>query len=135
VPPRPKRTEFAVTIDRPHHATSDGRGDLDVPDEWTPEHLVLAGLASCLLTSLRYHARRAELAVTATAEATGAVMTRDDGRWGFVEIECTVDLHVDPVPDTIDELIAATELGCFIGTSLSPPSAYRWRVNGADHSY
>lgn len=135
MPPRPKRTEYAVAVDGLGHARAEGRPDLDVPEGWTPEHLVLAGLASCILTSFRYHARRAGIEYAASAEADGAVAIREDGRWGFVEIDCAVELRLDPLPPMLDELIAAAELGCFIGASLSPPPAYRWRVNGAAHSY
>jgi organic hydroperoxide reductase OsmC/OhrA len=135
VPPRPKRTEYAVSVDAAGQVTSDGRAPLDVPERWTPEHVVLAGLASCVLTSLRYHAGRARVGYEAAASASGAVMLRDDGRWGFVDIECAVDLRIEPVPPALDELLAAAENGCFVGASLSPPPVYRWRVNGAAHSY
>ena len=56
-------------------------------EEWTPEHLVLAGLARCTLTSLRHHARRrghrgARRARTAQGEVT---RRETDGRYAFVE--------------------------------------------------
>ena len=38
---------------------------------WSPEHLVLTGLCRCVLTSFRYHARRA---VQRTAVAGAAVL-------------------------------------------------------------
>ena len=36
--------------------TADGSSPLDLDEAWTPEHLVLAGLARCTLQSLRFHA-------------------------------------------------------------------------------
>jgi organic hydroperoxide reductase OsmC/OhrA len=137
VPPRSKRTEYAVTLDRAGRATSDGRPPLEVPERWTPEHLVLAGLASCILESLRYHGRRAGVDHTAGASASGAVMLREDGRWGFVDLDCLIDAELDPLPPAaaLAELLSVVENGCFIGASLSPRPAYRWRINGADYSY
>jgi hypothetical protein len=48
--------------------TSGGLSDengigLDVPAEWTPEHLLLAALLRCSLKSLRYHAERRDVDV------------------------------------------------------------------------
>jgi organic hydroperoxide reductase OsmC/OhrA len=138
VPPRPKRTEYVVNIDRALRPSLDGgRAPLDVPDGWTPEHLVLAALTACIVTSFGHHARRAGLDHTAQATAKGAVSPREDGRWGFVELECLVEVELDPPPpgDETGALLARAENGCFIGASLKPKPAYRWRVNGADYSY
>ena len=61
---------------------------------WTPEHLVLAALSRCILTSYRHHARRAGLEPVSSAAAHGVVTRREeDGRFAFVEIR--VDLDVD----------------------------------------
>jgi organic hydroperoxide reductase OsmC/OhrA len=101
---------------------------------WTPEHLVLAALARCVLNSLAYHARRDELALTATAEADGTVSERSDGSWGFVELVCRVDAQLDPLPDepALADLLARSRHGCFVGSSLEPTPSYRWTVNGGD---
>ena len=138
MPPRPKRTEYVVTLDRAlRPALEGGRAVLDVPDGWTPEHLVLAGLASCVVTSLGYHARRAAIDHVAEATATGVVTVREDGRWGLVEIDVLIEVELDPLPpgDATATLLAAAENGCFIGASLTTKPRYRWRVNGADYSY
>jgi organic hydroperoxide reductase OsmC/OhrA len=138
VPPRAKRTEYVVNVDRALRPSLDGgRALLDVPDDWTPEHLVLAALASCTLISLHHHARRAGVDITAQATARGAVSPREDGRWGFVDFECLVDVELDPTPpgDETAALLARAENGCFIGASLMPKPTYRWRVDGADYSY
>jgi len=138
VPPRAKRTEYVVNVDRALRPTLDGgRALLDVPDGWTPEHLVLAALAACVVTSFGYHARRAGLDFTAQATAKAAVSPREDGRWGLVDLECLVEVELDPPPpgDAAGALLARAESGCFIGASLTPKPTYSWRLNGADYSY
>ncbi len=132
--PQPKRTEFGVTLERSGRASADGLSPVRLDDPWTPEHLVLLGLAQCSVASLRHHARRASVDFLAAAAATGAVARRDDGLWGFVEIECRVDLEIDPLPpdEQLSDLLARAERGCFIGASLIPKPSYQWTVNGEE---
>jgi organic hydroperoxide reductase OsmC/OhrA len=120
--PRPKRTEYAVEVDSREPAALD--------PAWTPEHLVLAALARCSLGALAYHAKRDGLAAEASARAGGAVSRRDDGSWGFVDIECAIEATLEPAPDDPDDLFARAERGCFIGASLSPKPRYTWTVSG-----
>jgi organic hydroperoxide reductase OsmC/OhrA len=124
VPARPKRTEYAVEIG--------GRDPTAFDPAWTPEHLVLAALARCSLAALAHHARKDGISVEASAAARGAVSRRVDGSWGFVEIECAVDVRLDPEPSDIHDLLARAERGCFIGASLAPAPNYVWTVNGPD---
>ena len=121
MPARPKRTEYAVEIS--------GRDPTAFDPAWTPEHLVLAALARCSLAALAHHARRDGVSVEASATARGSVSRRDDGSWGFVEIECAVDALLDPEPPDPRELLARAERGCFIGASLEPRPRYAWTVN------
>src|SRR5215510_239762 len=85
---RAKSFDYEVSLDETWDAWSDrGGGVLAGADEasWTPEHLLLAGLARCTLTSLRYHCVRAGVTLTARATAHGTVTRReDDGRFAFV---------------------------------------------------
>ena len=84
-----KTFSYAVSVDRDGTARSD-EGGSPLPEEeaWSPEHLVLAGLARCILTSLDYHARRDEIQVNGSTEARGEVAQRDtDGRHAFVHIK------------------------------------------------
>jgi organic hydroperoxide reductase OsmC/OhrA len=124
-----KRLEYSVTtrLGEPAHAEPD----------WTAEHLLLAALARCSLTSLEFHAKRASIAVEGTAFAEGLVTKRDeDGRYAFVEVSCRVDVELDPLPDHegVEELVSLAERDCFIGASLTAPPHYSWRVNGDDVS-
>jgi organic hydroperoxide reductase OsmC/OhrA len=126
-----KTFEYAATLDAEGRLVADG-STLEPEDAWTPEHLVLAGLMRCTLKSLRFHADRANVAVRGSAAAEGVVTKRDDGRFGFVELECGLDVHLDPLPDgpALGELLGLAERDCFVGTSMTPSPRYEWRVNG-----
>ena len=133
--PRPNRTDYAVALDRARRLSADGREQLTLGDAWTPEHLVLAGLLLCSVTSLAYHARRASLDVLASGSASGAVSQRaDDGAWALRDVECRIEAELDPVPagDELTALLVKAERGCFVGASLEPKPHYRWTVNGEE---
>jgi organic hydroperoxide reductase OsmC/OhrA len=127
-----KTFSYAVSVDRDGTARS-GEGGSALPEEeaWSPEHLVLAGLARCILTSLDYHARRNEIQVNGSTEARGEVAQRDtDGRHAFVRIKVDVDVTLDPKPQSPRELVAKAERDCFDGASLTSRPRYHWTVNG-----
>ena len=135
VPTRPKRIEYAVALDDDGRLTAEGREPILPPEPWTPEHLVLAGLALCSVTALRYHTRRAELGLAASASASGAVSRREeDGRFAFVQLECRIQAELDPPPadEVLTALLQRAERGCFIGASLTPKPRYSWVVNGKE---
>lgn len=128
-----KVLEFAVALG------ADGRSSADDHEpatafggEWTAEHLVLAGLAKCSLTSLGHFARQRGSTADGSAATHGRVTKREDGAYGFVEIECSLDVTLEPEPDDLAAVLEQAEWGCFVGQSLQPKPAYRWRVNGRE---
>lgn len=128
-----KRLSFEIGIDRAGRLSAEGCPPLDLPDEWQAEHLLLAGLARCSLTSLRYHAQRLGADSVGRGEATGLITKREsDGRYAFVEIEVRLDVEIEPAPDDLAALLEKAERDCFIAASLTAPPTYRWRVNGED---
>jgi organic hydroperoxide reductase OsmC/OhrA len=136
VPTRPRVLHFDVTVDAAGDARSALGGSL-IPkeDEWSSEHLVLAGLVRCTLSSMDYAARRAELASEGTGSAHGTVTKRgDDGLHAFVTIDTTLDVSITPAPDsaTVAELVAKAEHGCFVSNSLTARPRHRWIVNGEE---
>jgi organic hydroperoxide reductase OsmC/OhrA len=136
---RAKSFAYDVTLDDAWTARSAQGGAAILADEeaWTPEHLVLAGLCRCTLTSFRHHARRAGLEPTTSASAHGVVTRREsDGRFAFVEIRLELDARfpVPPSPEVTRELIAKGERDCFVGASLKEAPHYHWTVNGEDFS-
>ena len=133
--PRAKRFEYAASVDRAGRISAEGGPPLALADEWSPEALVLAGLGRCILTSLGYHARRGGLDAVGAVSAAGVVTRRDsDGRYAFVEVECRLELELDPVPpgDELEALLAKAERDCFVSASLTISPSYAWRVNGED---
>jgi uncharacterized OsmC-like protein len=126
--PVPKVFEYATTYDGRGTAGAEGT-TVTVPDAWSPEHLVLAGLLDCSLTSLRYHAKKEGIQVEATGEATSRVTRREeDGRFAFVDIECRFDVHFDRPPADLQALLKNAERDCFVGASLTPGPRYVWNV-------
>ena len=129
---RARSFSFAVSVSRDGAATSE-RGGSPIPaeDAWTPEHLLLAALARCTLTSLRFHAHRDGIEVAGGADAAGEVAVRDtDGRYAFIRIKVEVDVTLEPKPPSVRELLAKAERDCFVGASLTAKPRYRWTVNG-----
>jgi organic hydroperoxide reductase OsmC/OhrA len=128
--------EFQVDTDRDWNAQSERGGSaLHREEAWTPEHLVLAALSRCTLTSLEYHAKRAGVEATAAVSAHGTVTRREeDGRFAFVEIAVALDLTVEPrpEPDAIRELIQKAERDCFVGASLTAKPLYTWTIDGEE---
>jgi organic hydroperoxide reductase OsmC/OhrA len=134
---RARTFSYDVALDREWAARS-ALGGIAIPneeEEWTPEHLVLAGLCRCSLTSFRYHARLAGHEPIASASAHGVVTQREaDGRFAFVQIRVALDvvLGAPPSRDGIAELIMNGERDCFVGASLTVKPEYHWTVNGEE---
>jgi uncharacterized OsmC-like protein len=131
---QPKTFTYEVSLDRDGAATSsEGGSPLQDDEAWSPEHLVLAGLARCTLTSLDYHARRVGIESGGLAGAWGEVTQRTtDGRYAFVRVKVDVDVTLDPAPANVRELLSKAERDCFVGASLTAKPRYRWTVNGED---
>ena len=132
--PRAKRLEYSASVEAGGRLRAGDESPLDPPEGWTAEHLVLAALGRCTLASLDHHAKRAGITARGSAHASGVVTKReDDGRFAFVEIECRLEVELEPVPpgDEVSELLGRAERDCFIGASLTAAPRYEWRVNGS----
>ena len=94
-----RRFEYAISLDRGGRLLAEDGTALEPGPAWTPEHLLLAGLARCTLKSLRFHAERAGLTVSGAADAAGVVTQREeDGRYALVEAQVGLDVRLDPLP-------------------------------------
>jgi organic hydroperoxide reductase OsmC/OhrA len=126
-----KRFEYAAAIDGAGRLTAGDGSPIELDDEWTPEHLLLVALIDCSLTSLRYHAERAGIEVTARGSAGGVVTKREsDERYAFVELDVDIEVTLNPrpSPDDVESLFAKAERDCFIAASLTVKPSYAWRV-------
>jgi organic hydroperoxide reductase OsmC/OhrA len=129
---RAKHFEYWISLDD-DGLTADGQ-PMQLA-EASAEHLLLAGLARCSISSLAYFARQRNVEANASAYASGTVTRRDDDdRYGFANIECRMDVRLDGElsDDELRTLLQSAEWGCFVGASLRPAPRYKWRVNGRD---
>ena len=131
---RTKQLRYAVDLTTGGELTDENGVVLDVPTEWSPEHLLLAGLIRCSLKSLRYHADRMSVAVGSVSANSRTLVTKreTDGRYALVEteVELAVALDPEPEPDALSKLLELAERDCFVGSSLTAKPSYRWIVNG-----
>jgi organic hydroperoxide reductase OsmC/OhrA len=134
VPVKAKELRYAVGLSASGELTDENGVVLDVPAEWSPEHLMLAALVGCSLKSLRHHANRAHVDVRSASGAARTLVTRreSDGRYAMIETDVELGAEIDPEPDpaTLAELLELAERDCFIGSSLTAKPSYRWTVNG-----
>ena len=132
VPVKAKELRYAVDLTAAGELTEEHGIGLETPAEWSPEHLLLAALVRCSLKSLRYHARRANIAVRTVSGSGRTLVTKReaDERYALVETELELAVELAPEPDSPAELLAAAERDCFIGSSLTAKPSYRWIVNG-----
>jgi organic hydroperoxide reductase OsmC/OhrA len=126
--------EFRYSVDLQEGGTLRTEDGTPLGDtaEWTPEHLLLAGLIRCTLKSLRHHAARAGIEVADVKGAGNAMVTRreSDGRYAMTESDVSLEVRLVPLPgeDELAELLAKAERDCFIGASLTVKTDYRWAV-------
>ncbi|HUZ16438.1 MAG TPA: OsmC family protein [Gaiellaceae bacterium] len=127
-----RELRFTVVLSPAGELLDENAVRLDVPAEWTPEHLLLAALVRCSLASFRHHAERAGLAVGNTSGSARALVTKreSDERYAVVEVDVELAVAVEPEPEDLAGLLAKAERDCFIGASLTAKPSYRWTVNG-----
>jgi organic hydroperoxide reductase OsmC/OhrA len=129
---KPKEFRYAVDLSEGDVVRTEDGTPLGEGPEWAPEHLVLAALLRCSLTSLRYHARRGGISVPRATGSAAALFARreEDGRIAIAEVEVDLQIHLEPEAgkDELVELLAKAERDCFIGASLTVKPAYRWSL-------
>ena len=128
---RAKELRYAVDLTAAGELVEEHGVALDTPAEWSPEHLLLAALVRCSLKSLRHHAERTGVALSSAAGRSRTLVTRreTDSRYALVETEVELTVQLEPEPDALGGLLAATERDCFVGSSLTAEPTYRWIVN------
>ncbi len=129
-----RELRFAVDLATSGEYRDENGVGLEVPAEWTPEHLLLAALIRCSLASFEYHAKRSGVELGARSGAARMTITRreSDGRYAVVEAELELAVEIAPEPDDVGELLAKAERDCFVGASLTAKPSYRWTVNGTE---
>jgi organic hydroperoxide reductase OsmC/OhrA len=145
VTPSSKTFLYGVSVRREaaRHALAeaDGRvaieigppGDFPGGDEgrWSPEHLFLASLASCMMLSFLAHAHHADVAVEEyTSAIEGTIRRRaDDGRYAFTSIEVRPRVIVGRTQrETALGILAKAERDCFISASTMAEVSVAWEI-------
>jgi organic hydroperoxide reductase OsmC/OhrA len=130
VPPRAKVFEYAAEIDRAGRMTIPGGAQIESPEGWSADHLLLAALIRCSIDSLTYHAHRAGHEVAAQGQAQGTITKPSpDDRYSFVAIEVRIEAQLTPRTAEVDELVEKAERDCFVGASLNVKPAYDWQLS------
>ena len=105
--------------------TVPGGAQIEAPEGWSPDHLLLAALVRCSIDSFAYHARRAGHEVDAAGSAHGR--SRSASRTAATHSSrstWSIDAALDPRSDDPAELVAKAERDCFVGASLTVEPDY-----------
>jgi organic hydroperoxide reductase OsmC/OhrA len=131
---RSREQRYAVELTTGGELRDEQGVALDVPAEWSPEHLLLGALVRCTLKSLGFHAGRTGVDVHSASGSSRTLVTQreTDDRYALVETEAEFAVELIPEPDAaqLDELLGLAERDCFVGSSLTAKPSYRWVVNG-----
>jgi organic hydroperoxide reductase OsmC/OhrA len=127
-----KELRFAIELTADGELREEHGIPLETPPQWSAEHLLLAALVRCSLTSLSYHARRIGVEVRPVSGRARTRITKreSDGRYAIVDTDVELAVEIAPELDALGELLEVAERDCFIGSSLTAEPSYRWTVNG-----
>ena len=122
---RAKELRYAVDLTTGGELKDENGVVLDVPAEWSAEHLLLAALARCSLKSLRYHTRRIGVDIGSASGSTRTLVTKreNDHRYALVETEVELAVTLDPEPrPTRSPSFFPSPSGTASSAPPSPPS-------------
>lgn len=127
---RAKEFRYAVDLTEAGDVRTEDGTPLGPGPEWTPEHLLLAGLLRCSVKSLRHHAKRAGIEVTRASGSASTLFTKreSDGRYAVAEVVVALDVGLVPEPgaEELVDVLQKAERDCFIGASLTVKPTYVW---------
>ena len=127
-----KKLRYAVELTAAGELREENGVELQTPEEWSPEHLLLAALVRCSIKSLRFNAERRGVEVRSASGSARTLVTKreTDDRYALVETEVELAVELEPDSDESRGLLALAERHCFIGSSLTAKPSYQWVVNG-----
>jgi uncharacterized OsmC-like protein len=132
MPATGKEFRYAVDLSEGDVVRTEDGTPLGGGPEWTPEHLLLAGLLRCSVKSLRHHAKRAGIEVESATGSADSRFTRreSDGRFAVTQVSVALALKLEPQPGEAElaTLLDKAERDCFIGASLTVKPTYVWSV-------
>ena len=130
MPTRAKVFEYATEVDHAGRMTIPGGAQIEPPEGWSADHLLLAALVRCSIDSFAYHARRAGHEVSAGGQGRGTITkATPEDRYAFVSIDVRIEAQLTPRATDPDDLIAKAERDCFVGASLKVKPTYTWQLS------
>jgi organic hydroperoxide reductase OsmC/OhrA len=128
--PAAKVFEYAAEVDRAGRMTIPGGAQIESPEGWSADHLLLAALIRCSIDSLVYHAHRAGHEVAAQGQAQGTITKpTPEERYAFVSIDVRIEAQLTPRTNEVDDLVEKAERDCFVGASLNVKPSYDWQLS------
>jgi peroxiredoxin-like protein len=93
---------------------------LGEPGRWTPEHFLVAAVASCFVSTFSGMAEKSRLEFASLNMDAGGVLGNEDGIWRFTEIKLrpVVGILNEVDRDRIIRLLGKAERSCLIARSL-----------------
>jgi peroxiredoxin-like protein len=87
---------------------------------WSPEHLLLAAVASCFVTTFKAIAGASKFQPVSLGVVVEGVVEKGEGGYAFNRVILTPELTVDRESDRLRgvQLLEKTELACLISRSL-----------------
>jgi len=112
----PLSTEGTRVIESAPPKEFDGPGN-----QWSPEGLLTAAVADCLVLGFRAIAKASKLAWTSLETRTEGTMDRQEGRMRFTRFDTHVKLQIPPGVDVerAKKLLEKAESTCLVANSLN----------------
>jgi peroxiredoxin-like protein len=91
------------------------------PSHWTPEHFLVAAVASCYVATFTAMARLSKLEVVELGISVTGEMSKWDDGWRFTAVTIHPRLIISDVADRerAERLLVKAERGCLVARSLS----------------
>jgi peroxiredoxin-like protein len=93
---------------------------LGEPGRWTPEHFLVAAVASCFVSTFSGIAEKSRLGFASFHLDAEGVLGNEDGTWRFTEIELRpiVTIFKEEDRERVIRLLEKAEKSCLIARSL-----------------
>ncbi len=99
---------------------------------WTPEHLLLASLGLCLLTTFDAYAARDKLGVVSWRDTASGLLDRTASGLAFKSFTIEIDLTVAAGDEAkAREVFDKAKKNCIISRALTPPPEVVLRIAAA----
>ncbi|MBZ5502887.1 MAG: OsmC family protein [Acidobacteriia bacterium] len=100
------------------------------PGQWTPEHLFVASVASCFISTFSGMADYSKLEFRSLSLEVEGVIEKDEGGWRFTRVVVRPRLKIAHAQDgeRANRLLQKAEKACLVARSLACPVALEQAV-------